>query len=72
MTRALTREEMTTARVNPVVDATRLAGAALADPLVDVTAAVFGEPLHHLYALLWRTGVLTIPEIEGAGNGVAV
>ena len=72
MTRALTREEMTTARVNPVVAATRLAGAALADPLVDVTAAVLGEPLHHLYAVLWRAGVLTIPEMTGAGNDVAV
>jgi hypothetical protein len=72
MTRALIREELTTARVDPVVDAVKVAGAALANPLVDVAAAALGEPLRHVYALLWRAGVLTIPEMGDAGNGVAV
>jgi hypothetical protein len=53
MTRALIPEEMTTARVAPVVGAVRLAGGARR------TAA---PP----YALLWRAGVLTIPEIGGS------
>ena len=53
MTFALTREEMTAA------DRT---SAAATNPLVDVAAAVFGVPLCHVYALLWRAGLLTIPE----------
>ncbi|HME49505.1 Rv1535 domain-containing protein [Mycobacterium sp.] len=47
MTLAPTREEMT---------------AATADPLVDAAAAVLGVPVCHLYAVLWRAGLLTILE----------
>ena len=53
MTFTLTREEMT------VVDQ---GVAAATNPLVDIAAAVFGVPLCNVYALLWRAGLLTIPE----------
>lgn len=33
---------------------------AASDPVVDMTARLFSAPLHQMYALLWRAGVLSI------------
>lgn len=30
------------------------------DPLVDMTTRLLSGPLHQMYALLWRVGVLTV------------
>lgn len=30
------------------------------DPLVDMTSRLLSGPLHQMYALLWRIGVLTV------------
>lgn len=34
--------------------------AATSDPLVDMTTKMLSGPLHQMYALLWRVGVLTV------------
>jgi len=30
------------------------------DPVVDMTSRLLSGPLHQMYALLWRVGVLTV------------
>lgn len=32
------------------------------DPLVDMTSRLLSGPLHQMYALLWRVGVLTVSD----------
>ncbi|MGV0624383.1 Rv1535 family protein [Mycolicibacter minnesotensis] len=38
----------------------RRPAAPAADPLVDMTSRLLSGPLHQMYALLWRVGVLTV------------
>lgn len=35
---------------------------AAADPMIDAVATLLNVPLQHIYALLWRAGVLRIDE----------
>ncbi|MDQ2629010.1 MAG: Rv1535 family protein [Actinomycetota bacterium] len=43
------------------VDTRRAAPAAPAsDPVVDMATRLLSGPLHQMYALLWRVGVLTV------------
>jgi hypothetical protein len=32
----------------------------MSDPVVDVTTRLLSVPLHQMYALLWRVGVLSV------------
>jgi len=32
------------------------------DPVVDMTTRLLSGPLHQMYALLWRVGVLTVSD----------
>jgi hypothetical protein len=68
MTSAL-YDEVVTARTLPVVRDTSAAPAPRkvtrtpvvgGDPLVDAAARVLSIPLRHLYAVLWRAGVLEV------------
>ncbi|MCV7384868.1 Rv1535 family protein [Mycolicibacter longobardus] len=38
----------------------RRPAAPASDPLVDMTTRLLSGPLHQMYALLWRAGVLTV------------
>ncbi|BBX24230.1 hypothetical protein MTER_36410 [Mycolicibacter terrae] len=35
-------------------------GAPASDPVVDMTTRLLSGPLHQMYALLWRVGVLSV------------
>lgn len=38
----------------------RRPAAPASDPVVDMTTRLLSGPLHQMYALLWRVGVLTV------------
>ncbi|WP_024440125.1 MULTISPECIES: Rv1535 family protein [unclassified Mycobacterium] len=38
----------------------RRPAAPTSDPVVDMTTRLLSGPLHQMYALLWRVGVLTV------------
>ncbi|CAJ1497247.1 Rv1535 family protein [[Mycobacterium] holstebronense] len=40
----------------------RRPAAPTSDPLVDMTSRLLSGPLHQMYALLWRVGVLTVSD----------
>ena len=40
----------------------RAPAAPTSDPVVDMTTRLLSGPLHQMYALLWRVGVLTVSD----------
>ncbi|OHV04170.1 Rv1535 family protein [Mycobacterium talmoniae] len=40
----------------------RQAVSTMSDPVVDMTTRLLSVPLHQLYALLWRVGVLSVDD----------
>ncbi|WP_067966483.1 Rv1535 family protein [Mycolicibacter icosiumassiliensis] len=46
--------------INTAAKLDRRPAAPASDPVVDMTTRLLSGPLHQMYALLWRVGVLTV------------
>ncbi|MBS9535330.1 hypothetical protein KIH27_17225 [Mycobacterium sp. M1] len=62
---AIAYTDITTPAAPPVKAAKKLdrrPAAPTSDPVVDMATRVLSVPLHQMYALLWRVGLLTVDE----------